>query len=283
MVPGCYGLTAVLQTGGREVKPRRELNVTVCQLRCGALLDSEWERLLAHAQQEKSDLLLLPEMPFCAWPFGNQWFDPDVWVEVVAAHDLWQERLADVGAAVAYSRPVTENGRRLNRAALWLPEEEELILGRAKAFLPDEAGFWEASWYEPGTASFEPSKVTVGSEELCLGYMICTELWFMEHARDFGQAGAHLLLTPRSTEKRTVDKWLAGGRAAAIISGAYSLSSNHYQDEGGPGRPGGLGWVVGPDGEVLALTTPDRPFATVTIDLTRAERAKHTYPRYVAA
>jgi len=250
-------------------------------LRCGAPLASEWERLLAHVQQQKSDLLLLPEMPFSAWPFASQWFDADVWAEAVAAHDVWQERLKEAPVAVAFSRPVIEDGRRLNRAALWLPEDEKLILGHAKAYLPDETGFWEASWYEPGDRSFEAVSTTVGGEELCLGYMICTDLWFMEHARHLGEAGIHLLLTPRSTEKRTVDKWLAGGRAAAVISGAYSLSSNHYQDEGGPSRLGGLGWIVGPDGEVVALTTPDRPFATATINLTGAERAKHTYPRYV--
>lgn len=103
----------------------------------------------------------------------------------------------------------------------------------------------------------------------------------MHAARAYGQAGAHLLLTPRATEKRTADKWLAGGRAAAVIAGAYSLSSNHYLPEDDPVSLGGLGWVIGPDGEVLALTTPDKPFVTVAIDLACAERAKHTYPRYV--
>lgn len=263
------------------MNPRRELNVTVCQLRADALLSGEWERLVAHVRRSRSDLLLLPEMPFYPWPFLGQEYNPEIWDESVAAHEAWEERLADLRVVVAYSRPVTEGRRRLNRAALWLPEAEELLMGRAKSYLPDEAGFWEASWYEPGNRSFEPVSAEAGGEELCLGYLICTELWFMEHARLFGEAGVHLLLTPRSTEKRTVDKWLAGGRVAAVISGAYSLSSNHYQDGGGSGQLGGLGWVIGPDGEVLALTTPSRPFVTVTIDLARAERAKHTYPRYV--
>src|SRR5690606_28321282 len=112
------------EIGGGEVKPRRELNVTVCQLRCGAPLASEWERLLAHVQQQKSDLLLLPEMPFSAWPFASQWFDADVWAEAVAAHDVWQERLKEAPVAVAFSRPVIEDGRRCGcrrmRSSSWV-------------------------------------------------------------------------------------------------------------------------------------------------------------------
>ena len=45
---------------------------------------------------------------------------------------------------------------------------------------------------------------------------------------------------------------------------------------------GGQGWAIGPDGEVLGLTSRERPFVTVALDLAVAERAKQTYPRYVA-
>jgi N-carbamoylputrescine amidase len=109
--------------------------------------------------------------------------------------------------------------------------------------------------------------------------MICTEIWSMGHAQRYGKAGAHALLTPRATSRDTVEKWLTAGRVAAIVSGAYSLSSNRVAPADGPDLGGG-GWVVGPDGEVLALTTPDHPFATVAIDPERAERARVTYPRY---
>jgi N-carbamoylputrescine amidase len=103
----------------------------------------------------------------------------------------------------------------------------------------------------------------------------------MRQARAYGQAGVHLLATPRATEKHTVDKWLAGGRAAAVIAGAFSLSSNHFSRSERPVPLGGQGWVIDPDGDVLALTTPQEPFATVEIDPNAAERAKQTYPRYV--
>jgi isopenicillin N synthase-like dioxygenase len=44
---------------------------------------------------------------------------------------------------------------------------------------------------------------------------------------------------------------------------------------------GGHGWIVGPDGEVLGLTSRKQPFVTVAVDLGKAEIAKKTYPRYV--
>ncbi len=44
---------------------------------------------------------------------------------------------------------------------------------------------------------------------------------------------------------------------------------------------GGQGWLVGPDGDVLAVTTPATPAVTVAIDLDLAAAAKAAYPRYV--
>jgi N-carbamoylputrescine amidase len=85
-------------------------------------------------------------------------------------------------------------------------------------------------------------------------------------------------VTPRLSARGSVDKWLAGGRAAAVVSGAYSLSSNRASEAQ---DYGGRGWVVSPDGEVLASTSPAAPFATVDVDLALAERAKSSYPRYV--
>jgi len=44
---------------------------------------------------------------------------------------------------------------------------------------------------------------------------------------------------------------------------------------------GGQGWIISPDGDVLAITSVDRPIVTLEIDLNEAEQAKKTYPRYV--
>jgi N-carbamoylputrescine amidase len=106
-------------------------------------------------------------------------------------------------------------------------------------------------------------------------------LWFLHRARRYGRQGIQVLLCPRATPSGTVDKWLAGGRVAAVVSGAYCLSSN-LSGKAPFGAWGGMGWVIEPeDGTVIATTTPDHPFVTVEIDPTRADTAKSTYPRYV--
>jgi len=92
---------------------------------------------------------------------------------------------------------------------------------------------------------------------------------------------ADLLCVPRSTPHGSLGKWLAGGQTAAVCSGAYCLSSNIWNPPGGKADYGGLGWVISPEGDVMATTTTDSPFATVEVDLEFARKSKHTYPRYV--
>lgn len=240
------------------------MRVTVCELRSGALAE-DWPRLVEHVRAQEPDLVLLPEMGLSPWFARERSFDAAAWDAAVAAHASWP--LDELGAAVVLgTSPVVRDGRRLNEA--WVD-------GRAahhKRFLPDEEDFWEASWYAPGDGTF--AAVPAGAARV--GFLVCTELWFLEHARAYGRDGAHLLAVPRCTPVESLDKWLAGGRTAAVCAGAYALSSNH-----GDERFGGRGWVVDPEGEVLAVTSRESPFATVEVDLAFAEASKATYPRYV--
>ena len=103
----------------------------------------------------------------------------------------------------------------------------------------------------------------------------------MHRARAYGREGTHVIVTPRATERLTADKWLAGARATAVVSGAYSISSNRTSDNNSRVEFGGQGWIIGPDGEVLALTSDEQPFITLEIDIEKAEQAKSRYPRYV--
>lgn len=260
--------------------------VTVCQLRVEQAEGpvENWSALVTHVRANHSDLVLLPEMPFYPWPFAAHRFDEVTWRAMEEAHESWIARLGELApAVVAGSRPVTRDGRRYNEGFLWSAAGGYTPVHH-KVYLPDEPGFWEASWYERGEDRFEPAPLGQDGEgDALAGFLICTEMWFMEKARAYGEAGAALLLTPRATELRTVDKWLAGGRVAAVLAGAYGLSSNHYRDGSDPARLGGQGWVVDPDGEVLGLTTPTRPFVSLEIDLARVAAARSTYPRYVRA
>lgn len=249
------------------------VRVTVCELRSGGdHLAADWTALVAHARDEGSNLVVLPEMGLAPWFARTRPFDPDVWQAAVDAHTAWLPRLADLTPAVVLgTRPVVIDGKRQNEAFAW-DAARGYRAAHTKYYLPDEADFWEASWYARGDGRFDAIATPAGR----VGFMVCTEMWFYQHAWAYGQAGAHLIATPRCTPRETLDKWLAGGRASAVVAGAYSVSSNH-----GDERFGGLGWVIDPDGNVLATTSRERPWVTVAIDLAVAEAARRTYPRYV--
>ncbi len=251
------------------------MNITVCELHDDPVrLQADWARLVAHVQQMKSELVLLPEMPFHPWFAWTPDFDLAVWEAAVTAHQQWVQRLNELAdAVVCGSIPATcQDRRRLNQGFVYTAASGYWPV-HDKCYLPDEEGFWEASWYERGEVCFTPVEVN----NLNLAFQICTELWFFRHARSFARQNVHLLLCPRATPETSVEKWVAGGRTAAVVSGAFCLSSNRA----GEGF-GGRGWVIEPEqGQVLALTSPASPFATVDIDLSVAEQAKQTYPRYV--
>jgi N-carbamoylputrescine amidase len=254
------------------------MRVTVCQMQDAPdAFASDWAALCRHVAQEQSALVLLPEMPFAAWFGIERAFAQAQWDAAVNAHERWVARLDELAPAVVLSTaPVERGGRRLNEAFVWA--HGEATPAHHKRYLPEEDGFWEASWYERGDGAFE----LVEAAGARVGFQICTELWTLEEARKYGLAGADIVAAPRATPMSTGERWLVAGRAAAILAGAYCLSSNHCgaSVEGGF-EFAGLGWIIDPDGEVLAQTSDAAPFVTCEIDLERARAAKSTYPRYV--
>ena len=250
------------------------MKVTVCELPDDrSAFATEWERLAKHVRKELSDVVLLPEIPFAHWIFAYPDFDPNVWAQAVDEHRKWMGRIPELGAAaVLGSRPVESRGRRYNEGFAW--SDGRVVSSHKKCYLPNEEGFYEARWYGRGSRKFTPFSVN----EWKVGFQICSDLWSMSNARSYGKSGVGLIAVPRCTGLST-DKWLAGGRAAAVVSGAYCVSSNRA-GERGKAKFGGLGWVVDPDGKVLAATDKGHPFATVEIDEAVAEKAKKTYPRY---
>jgi predicted amidohydrolase len=249
------------------------MKITVCELPDDrTAFAREWESLARHAKRERTDMVLLPETPFAHWIFAYPSFDAKVWEKAVEDHREWMGRLPELGARVVLgSRLVGTGGRRFNEGFAW--SEAGVASSHRKRYLPDEEGYYEARWYGRGGRKFEP----FDAEGWKIGFQICSDLWSMANARSYGKKGVDLIAAPRCTGLST-DKWLAGGRVASVISGAYCVSSNRT-GERGKARFGGLGWVVDPDGKVLATTSKARPFATVEIDRAVAERAKKTYPR----
>lgn len=256
------------------------MKVTVCQLDVreqerAAMLDE----LAAHIVSEQTQLLLLPEMCFSDWLAADPVADEQRWLKAVKSHAEHILQLGKLGVpAVIGTRPtVGDHGNRHNQAYLWTPQPRILPI-HEKYYLPNEDGYWEANWYQRGRLEFELCEV-LGVQ---IGVQICTEMWFFEWARHFAREGADLLCIPRATPHASVDKWLAGGQAAAVCSGAWCLSSNLWTAPASRADCGGLGWIISPEGDVLARTSENSPFATLDIDLDLARSSKATYPRYVA-
>lgn len=255
------------------------MKVTVCELNDEMdAFKSDWEHLSAHVRQEASQLVLLPEMPFFPWFARTLPFDPVRWALAVEAHESWLLRLPDLApATILCTRPVERGRRRLNEGFSW-DEAGGYQARHEKYYLPEDEGFWEASWYARGDGEFEPFE----AGGAYIGFQICSELWFFDRSRQYGQRGVQIVAVPRCTQAVTVDKWLTGGRASAVVAGAYNLSSNHVSQGRGKDGLGGQGWIVSPDGEVLGVTSAQQPFLTIDLDLSLADAAKSTYPRYIS-
>jgi N-carbamoylputrescine amidase len=254
------------------------VRVTVCQLRDERdAFDADWAQLCAHTRDARSELVLLPEMPFARWFATSRPFDDIVWRDAVDAHRRWEPRLEELaGAVVIGTRPVDRAGRRFNEAFVAARGTKTRGV-HDKRYLPDEPGYWEASWYDRGDGVFDPVEVN----GTMLGMQICTEMWMMDVSRQYGIRGVDIIAVPRATPATSRERWLVGGRVAAIVSGAFCISSNRSGSSTAGDAFAGLGWIIDPDGAVLVTTSDTDRFVTCDIDLQHAAGAKTTYPRYV--
>ena len=252
------------------------MKVTVCELpNDPSALEDAWKSLCIHTKEQKSDFVLLPELPFFRWLMADQNPDSELWLEYINRHNAWIERLPELGAPVAAAtRPLLRDRIRLNSGFIWDSELGATNV-HEKYYLPDEPGFWEASWYSRGAKDFEAFQTAQSK----IGFLICTELWFNQHAREYGKQGVQLLLCPRANLN---PNWITGGQTAAFVSGAYCLSSNFSGKTPGGKNFAGIGWIIEPsEGKILGTTSTREPYLTMENDLTLADKAKKTYPRYV--
>jgi N-carbamoylputrescine amidase len=173
-------------------------------------------------------------------------------------------------AIVVGTHPLIEQGRRLNRGFVWTPAEGYQG-AHEKYYFPHEEDFYERSWFDRPQRDFTLAHVG----DLAIGFLICTEVMFVEWARSYGKQGANLIVVPRASGDH--ERWVVAPRMAAIVSGAFVLSSNRVDEDLFAGR----GLILGPNGEMLASTSRQAPFATVEIDLRESTQAKNTYPRDV--
>jgi len=259
----------------------RKVFVTVCEMRCETPEEftADWEKLKVYLQQHPSAFVLLPEMPFYRWLPNDNKVDQKLWKEACDIHDVWiNERLSELPVpAVLGSRPVVRNGVNLNEGFVWT-RTGGYAVAHHKYNLPEQPGYFEATWYRKGEKSFNTIAVNSGDISCNVGFQICSELWFTNHAREYGKQGGHIVVTPRATGKHPSTTWTNGGQVCSIVSGCYSLSSNRSTDAS---PLGGGGWIVSPDGKLIGETSREQPFFTAEIDLDVADQAKKTYPRYI--
>lgn len=253
------------------------LRVSVCELPDDRLeFEPAWENLVQHVRFAESGLVVLPELPATSWFGATPDFDQGRWDEVVAAHGRLLDGLSVLGSVtVVTSIAETVGGIRRNVAVAWSRESGVTRL-HEKTILPEEPGFHEQSWYTAGDVA--PSVAKVGGA--MIGVLLCSELMATDRARWLGRAGAQVICVPRATGAS--DTWVVAARMAAISSGAYVLSSNRNGQGATPDAAfGGRGLIVDPEGVVLGETSRAKPFATAELDLTVADHAKTTYPRYL--
>ncbi len=253
-----------------------KMKVTVCELSNDRDQFSEdWKELQDYLVRNKTDLLLLPEMPFHIWfPYQKE-VSKEIQKRSVEQHQLWIKEVEKLEAKyIIYSTPEIVGAKFYNTAFVFQKENGHRKI-HTKAFFPEEPHFWEESWFDrEDHVSFD----AVQLDELKIGVLMCTELWFTEKARHYGKQNVDVLLCPRATGKFSIEQWLICGRASAIISGAYCLSSNRsgYSDHF---EWGGTGWIIEPmTGNILESTNQQRKFVTHFIDLNKTAEAKKEYP-----
>lgn len=251
------------------------MRITVCELpHEPAALKRAWAELCEHTARHASELVLLPECAFVPAVWEADAFDYGRWERALDLSAAWLGRLHELGARyVVGTRPADVDGRPFNQGYIWFPGCAVVPL-RRKYFLPDEPGSWEARWFDPGDPAFPVFRAGA----LSFGLNICTELWALETYAAYAEGNVQVVLSPRATGAATRERWLSVGVVAAVRSGAYSVSSNRVDQAG---TCGGAGWVISPEGRVLATTTPEKPFATVDLDLAASDEARAAYPRYV--
>jgi predicted amidohydrolase len=231
---------------------------------------------LEEAVDRGADLAILPELPLHPWrPATQEAHDADAEPMDGPRASAQSEAAAEAGiglvGGIIHREPAT--GRRTSRA-LVLDRSGALVATYEKLHLPEEAGFWEPSHYEPGDAA--PRRIDAFG--LRVGIQLCSDVNRPEGTHLLGAQGVAAVLIPRATEERTYPRWKLVFRANALTSCCYVVSVNRPDPEGGA-LIGGPSIVVEPDGNV-ALETTDR-MAIATLDAAIVAEARKRYPGYL--
>jgi N-carbamoylputrescine amidase len=258
------------------MKPCR---IAVCEAHPTLRPDTpEWRQLTAEMERTRPEILVLNELPFGPWIAAQDEFARPVWEASVAAHAEGVGVLHELGVPVVLgSRAVSLNGRRCNEAFVWTGTSGAEGV-HTKQHIPNAPGYRETTWFESG----EPHFHVVQAGCLRVGFLVCTEVMFPEHARQYGRDGADLIVVPRAMPPVAAHFFDVALQMAAIVSGCYVASSNR----GGTDEAGeefeGRGCIIDPLGQTVAQTSHDAPVAFYEVDPSFATWKKSIYPCDVA-
>lgn len=251
------------------------MKVTVVEMEDG--LDDgspNLKTLESHLAREATDLLVLNELPFGNWPAGSSTFDAGEAASFTRLYDKHLKRLQNLHNGATLTTRARHGENTLVNEAVFLTEREVMPL-HCKSRFPQEEGYFERSWFEPAQSPWRLAH----AGEWRAGTLICTELMYTEFARKLASLGADVIAVPRATNG--IENWLIAARMAAIVSGCYVASSNRTTGPKSALAFGGQGFVIAPDGQVVAITSAEEPVITVEMDLEKVRTAKKSYPSYI--
>jgi predicted amidohydrolase len=230
---------------------------------------------LAEAADRGADLAVLPELPLNPWrPATKEPVDDDAEASdgpraTAQAEAAREAGIGLVGGIIHRSA----DGRRTSRALVF-DRSGELVGSYEKLHLPEEAGFWETSHYDPGS----DAPRTVDAFGVPFGIQVCSDTMRPEGSQLLSAQGAAAVIIPRATEEATFQRWKLVFRAIALTNTIYVVSVNRPDPEGGA-LIGGPSVVIGPRAEPLVETTD--AMTIWTLDLRGVQEARRGYPGYL--
>jgi len=235
----------------------------------------QWSELKSSVSGARPDILVTNELPFGPWIAENEIFSEEAAKASIRAHEEGLAGLINLNvSAVISSRPVW-NGTRLANEAFVLEKGAVRPLHR-KQYFPNEPGWFESEWYGSDGSGFDVGEVL----GIKVGVLLCTDAMFNEYARSYGRQGASLIVIPRASGT-SLESWKLAGAMAALVSGAYVVSSNRVGRSKGGTQFGGGGYAYAPGGRLLCMTDSSHPIQFVDLDLKVVEAAQRDYPCYV--
>lgn len=237
--------------------------------------DRQWDKLKDLVTAARPDVLVTNELPFGPWIAEAAVFSKAEADLSIRAHQQGIEALIDLKLpAILSSRPVW-SGNRLANEAFVLEKGIARPLHR-KHYFPNEPGWFESEWYAGDGSGFEVTDIL----GIKVGVLLCTDAMFNERARAYGRQKASLIVIPRASGMN-IEPWKIAGAMAALVSGAYVVSSNRVGRGARGTEFGGGGFAYAPHAKLLSVTSSANPLQTFDLDPKLSASAQLDYPCYV--